>query len=134
MIDLNFLDHVAIRAVDMEKSAKWYENTLGLKRYTFKEWGAFPIFLMSGKCGVAIFPADASSPSIGKEYKGAKIDHFAFNVDRKNFDKAKNRYEDLGLEYNIQHHVFFDSIYTLDPDGHTVELTTIMVKEDDFYK
>ncbi len=134
MINLRFLDHVAIRAVDMEKSAKWYEETLGLKRYTFKEWGAFPIFLMSGKCGVAIFPADASLPAIGKEYKGAKIDHFAFNVDRENFEKAKERYDELRLDYEVQDHLFFHSIYTKDPDGHTVELTTIMVDESGFYK
>jgi len=134
MIDLRFLDHVAIRAADMEKSANWYAETLGLKRYTFEEWGSFPIFMMAGKCGVAIFPADVSLAAIGKEYKGAKIDHFAFNVDRENFEKAKSRYEQLGLEFDIQDHVFFDSIYTKDPDGHTVELTTIKVREEGFYK
>lgn len=134
MINLQFLDHVAIRAADLEKSAAWYEKVLGLKRYTFKEWGAFPIFMLSGKCGVAIFPADTSLPAITKEYKGAKIDHFAFNVDHENFENAKIKYDELELEYNIQDHTFFKSIYTKDPDGHTVELTTIIVKEEDFYQ
>lgn len=31
MIKLNYLDHVAIHVVDMEKSAAWYEEVLGLK-------------------------------------------------------------------------------------------------------
>ena len=71
---------------------------------------------------------------VKKEYKGAKIDHFAFNVDRESFDEAKKKYDALGLDYYIEDHVFFHSIYTKDPDGHTVELTTIVVDEENFYK
>ena len=44
------------------------------------------------------------------------------------------RYTELNVDVDIQHHYYFDSIYTKDPDGHTVELTTIQVKEQDFYK
>lgn len=133
MIKLNYLDHVAIYVVDMEKSAAWYEKVLGLKKYKLKEWGEFPIFMLSGKCGVAIFPADASLPAIGMAYKGPKIDHFAFNVDRMEFEKARLHYEKLELKYVFQDHHYFHSIYTKDPDGHTVELTTLVVDEEEFY-
>ena len=54
-INLEFLDHVAIYVADMEASAKWYENVLGLKRYQLPEWGEYPIFLLSGKTGIALF-------------------------------------------------------------------------------
>ena len=47
--EIAFLDHVAIRVKDMEVSAGWYESVLGLNRYQLPEWGAFPIFLLSGK-------------------------------------------------------------------------------------
>ena len=134
MIKLNFLDHVAIHVADMEESATWYENVLGLKRFTSEKWGPFPIFMLSGKCGVAIFPADHSLPAIGKSYKGAKIDHFAFNVDNDEFEKAKLHYKKLGVEYILQDHYYFHSIYAKDPDGHTVELTTLLVEENKFYK
>ena len=134
MLKLNHLDHVAIRAADLERSAKWYEQVLGLQRHTFEEWGPFPIFMVSGNFGVAIFPADVSLPPIGRAYGGVKIDHFAFNVNAENFAKAKKRYEELGLLYVIQDHVFFHSIYTQDPDGHTVELTTLVVPESPFEK
>jgi catechol 2,3-dioxygenase-like lactoylglutathione lyase family enzyme len=134
MIQLNFIDHVAIRVADMERSARWYESVLGLKRYTFDEWGPFPIFMLSGKCGVAIFPAGAALPVIKKARHGFKIDHFAFNVDRENFQKAKKHYEELNLEFHLQDHVFFHSLYTRDPDGHTVELTTLVVDETKFYQ
>lgn len=133
-IEINFLDHVAIRVADMEVSAAWYEKVLGLKQYKLPEWGAFPIFLLSGKSGIALFPANTTDTPLDPTSRNVKIDHFAFNVTNENFEKAKKRYAALNLEFNIQDHHYFDSIYTKDPDGHTVELTTIKVNEREFYK
>ena len=125
---------MAIRVADLEASAIWYENVLGLKRYQLPEWGDFPIFLLSGKSGIALFPANVNDTPIDSTSRNVKIDHFAFNVTRENFEKAKKRYTELNLEFNIQDHLYFDSIYTNDLDGHTVELTTIKVNEKDFYQ
>ena len=133
-IEIGFLDHVAIRVADMEASALWYEKVLGLKRYQLPEWGDFPIFLLSGKSGIALFPANTTDTKLEATSKNVKIDHFAFNVTRENFEKAKKRYTELNLDFDIKDHHYFDSIYTKDPDGHTVELTTIKVNEQDFYK
>lgn len=131
---LNFLDHVAIRVADLEVSAKWYEQVLGLTRYQLPEWGPFPIFLLSGKTGVALFPARMEDPTLEASSKNVKIDHFAFNLSQENFVKARQHYEELGLEYHFQDHFYFLSLYTQDPDGHTVELTTLLGKEEEFYK
>ena len=133
-IEIEFLDHVALRVVDIEASANWYEKVLGLKPYQLPEWGTYPIFLLSKKSGIALFPANANDPSLDATSKNVKIDHFAFNVTKENFEKAKQRYAELNLDFDIQGHHYFDSIYTKDPDGHTVELTTIKVREQDFYK
>lgn len=133
-IEIEFLDHVAIRVTDMKASAIWYEKVLGLKRYQLPEWGDFPIFLLSGKSGIALFPAITSDTKQEATSKNVKIDHFAFNVTRENFEKAKKKYTQLNLEFKIRDHHYFDSIYTEDPDGHTVELTTIKVNEREFYK
>ena len=52
---------------------------------------------------------------------------------RGKMEEAKKRYSELGLDFSEQDHHYFDSIYTQDPDGHTVELTTIKVDENEFY-
>lgn len=132
-IAIEFLDHVAIRVKDLNVSAEWYQNVLGLKKYQLPEWGEFPIFLLSGKSGIALFPAELADVQLELNSRNVKIDHFAFNVTNENFEKAKKKYTELNLEFNIQDHYYFHSIYTKDPDGHTVELTTIVVDENKFY-
>lgn len=133
-IAIEFLDHVAIRVQDLNVSVEWYQKVLGLKKHQLPEWGDFPIFLLSGKAGIALFPARLTDSKLDLKSKNVKIDHFAFNVTNENFEKAKKRYTDLNLEFNIQDHYYFHSIYTKDPDGHTVELTTIVVDENKFYQ
>ena len=132
-LEINFLDHVAIRVIDLEVSAAWYEKVLGLKRHQPAEWGEYPIFMLSYKSGIALFPAEKNDKQINSTSNNVKIDHFAFNVNKENFEKAKKRYKTLNLEFNIQDHHYFHSIYTKDPDGHIVELTTLAVDESEFY-
>ncbi|MFT5166789.1 MAG: catechol 2,3-dioxygenase-like lactoylglutathione lyase family enzyme [Saprospiraceae bacterium] len=132
--EIECLDHVAIRVADLEVAANWYEKVLGLKRYQVEEWGDFPVFLLAGKTGIALFPANLDHTKLPSDSKNIKIDHFAFNVTLENFEKARAYYEALGLKYHFQDHHYFHSIYTKDPDGHTVELTTIVVAEKIFYR
>ena len=121
------LDHVAIRIKDMNQSAKWYEDVLGLQRCETPEWGDFPIFLWANETGIALFPADISHPQIDSKSRNVKIDHFAFRVTKVNFGLAIKKYQELDLNYSFQDHHYFQSIYTKDSDGHTVELTTLVI-------
>lgn len=133
-IHINFLDHVAIRAKDIEKSAKWYERVLGMKRTNTPRWNNYPLFMTTGKAGIAIFPANATDPMYEKDSKNVRIDHFAFNVDKENFMYAQEHYKQLGIKYDFSDHGYSKSIYTCDPDGHKVEITTLIVSEEEFYK
>lgn len=133
-LEISFLDHVAIRVIDLDVSAAWYEKVLGLKRHQPAEWGDYPIFMLSNKSGIALFPANENDKQVDLTSKNVKIDHFAFNVNKENFEKAKKRFTALNLEFNIQDHHYFHSIYTKDPDGHVVELTTLVVDENEFYR
>jgi len=132
-IQLNFLDHVAIRVKDLEASAAWYENLFGLTRYQVPEWGDFPILLFTGKTGIALFPARTEDPVLDPDSRNIKIDHFAFNVSKESFEAAKKAYESEGIEYHFMDHHTFHSLYIRDPDGHILELTTLVVPEVDFY-
>jgi len=130
---IQFLDHVAIRVKDLEASANWYKTVFGFTRNQFDEWGPFPIFMLAGKTGIALFPANEKDPKIDNRSNNIKIDHFAFNVTNENFQLAKEKFRQLKIAFEQQNHHFFESIYVNDPDGHCVELTTLIVSEDDFY-
>lgn len=131
--EIDFLDHVAIRVKDVKASAEWYEKVLGLRPYQVPEWGVFPVFMLANKTGIALFPAKTDDVKLDAASKNVRIDHFAFHVSPKNFEKAKKRYEALGISYEFQDHVHFHSIYARDPDGHVVELTTLVGDEGSFY-
>ncbi|MDX1314965.1 MAG: VOC family protein, partial [Eudoraea sp.] len=60
--------------------------------------------------------------------------HFAFQLSVADFEKAKVWFSELGIPYDIQDHKYFISLYLKDPDDHTVELTTLVVKPEDFYR
>ena len=132
--NINFLDHVAIRVKDMSISIDWYHRVLGLKKYQLEKWGEFPVFMLSGKSGIAIFPANLENEKLNLESRHVKIDHYAFNVSNEDFKKAQNHFNSLGESFQFQDHHYFHSIYLKDPDNHTVELTTLIVDEDNFYK
>ena len=133
MFKIDFLDHVAIRVRDMEASVNWYERVLGLKTYRLKEWDPFPIFLMAGQTGIALFPAHLDDASIPMKSLNVKIDHFAFRVDNDNFKKAQKHLQAEGIVFELKDHTYYHSLYMTDPDGHTVELTTLVVDESDFF-
>lgn len=122
MFNISNLDHVAIRVKDLNESAGWYAKVLGLKKVQLKEWGEYPIFMLAGTTGVALFPANGDERETVENY--IFIDHFAFYVDSENFEKAKQHLKNLKIEYEIQDHYYFESIYFNDPNGHQVELTT----------
>jgi catechol 2,3-dioxygenase-like lactoylglutathione lyase family enzyme len=128
---IDFLDHVAIRVKNLEKSARWYTDVLGLKRYELPEWGPFPIFLLAGQTGLALFPesTDAAHPEATRVLSA---DHFAFRVNKTEYEKAKAYYLDQNIPFKEQNHHYFYSIYLSDPDGYKVELTTLVGKESLF--
>jgi catechol 2,3-dioxygenase-like lactoylglutathione lyase family enzyme len=131
--NINFLDHVAIRVKDMEVSIAWYSKVLGLKKYQLEAWGEFPIFMLAGKSGVALFPANLAHEKINTTSRNVKIDHFAFNVSNDDFKKAQEHFNTLEESFEFKDHHYYHSIYLKDPDNHTVEITTLMVDADEFY-
>ena len=131
--DINFQDHVAIRVKDMAISIEWYSRIMGLKKYQLEKWGDYPIFMLAGQSGIAIFPAHLGDKTFSKFSRNVKIDHFAFNVSNEDFKKAQAYFKSINESYEFQDHHYFYSIYLKDPDNHTVELTTLMVDKEALY-
>jgi catechol 2,3-dioxygenase-like lactoylglutathione lyase family enzyme len=117
---VNFLDHIAIRVSDPEVSVQWYENTLKLHRFDDEDRWGYPIMMQASKTGVALFPARSEDDL---QYVTSRI-HIAFNVDKDSFSSFLLSFQQEGIEFKLEDHHFFRSVYIQDPDGYTVELTT----------
>lgn len=118
------LDHVAIGVSDVERSQRFYEDTLGLER-THRDW-EFPIVMAAMGTGIAIFPKELhpSSTPDDVEPPAVRILHIAFRVDGAGFEEARRTLGESGVETRFADHGISHSLYLHDPDGHRVELTT----------
>lgn len=128
------IDHVAIMASNPEESIKWYTEVIGLNEIRAQAWGDFPVFMVSGETGVAIFPAAKKTPFSAEKSYLTGIDHFAFRLDNENFLLAKKTFKTSNIPFQFKDHTYFHSMYLKDPDNHTVELTTLLVDPKHFYK
>ena len=121
MLKLDELDHIAITVQDVESSATWYQDVLGLERRHEDSWGDYPVFVCAGASGLALFPKDAT---VEQPATGHNMRHFAFRANRVNFEKARKELQERGIEFEFQDHKIAHSIYFRDPDGYKVEITT----------
>lgn len=118
------LDHIAITVRDVGRARDWYCDVLGLE-HRFKDiWGDVPTFVCAGDTGIALFPASVNEPKPRPERDTLAMRHFAFRVDRANFERAQIELNARGIAFEFQDHTIAHSIYFNDPDGHQLELTT----------
>jgi catechol 2,3-dioxygenase-like lactoylglutathione lyase family enzyme len=109
------VDHVGIAVSDLARSARWYRDVLGLERVD--GWGDYPVILVRGGSGVALFrAADAATGDAS-----VRILHVAFRV--ADLDDAARRLAERGISFEREeHHGVARSLYLRDPDGHEIEL------------
>ena len=118
------LDHVAIAVADVERSQRFYAETLGLER-VHEAW-EMPIVMAAEGTGVAIFAKELhpSSTPDDLEAPALRILHIAFRLDRAGFEAARRTFEETGVQARFSDHGISHSLYLHDPDGHQIELTT----------
>ena len=125
MFTLAGLDHVALSVADVERSAQWYIDVLGLERQHAGMWNGIPVFVGKGNAAVALFPLRANERSTSSSGHGrARMLHFALRADRKNFLAAQEELKRREIKFEFQDHKISHSIYFRDPDNHEIEITT----------
>ncbi len=119
MPKLEFLDHIAIRVKDPEASAQWYEKVLGLFRVQPKEWSPYPIMMLAGESGIALFSNNGSpmSDDVLSSF------HFAFRVPSGELEALKRQLSENEVPFTQEDHTYFLSVYFNDPDGYRLEAT-----------
>lgn len=70
--------------------------------------------LAENDTGLALFPSPKGN---------AKIPHFAFRVDKKEFFEFQNHLNKMVIPFTLQDHVVDHSIYFRDPDDYLIEIT-----------
>lgn len=118
------VDHIALTVRDAARSRDWYCEVLGLERRYEDVWGDVPTFVCAGDTGLALFPPSVREPSGKPGEDVLAMRHFAFRVDRANFETAQRELNERSIAFEFQDHTISHSIYFADPDGHRVELTT----------
>src|SRR5215475_11540369 len=104
MITLEGIDHVALTVRDVEESAKWYQDVLGLDRLHQEVWGSFPAVVGKGNTGLALFPCTASDPKPAPDRNTLAMRHVAFRTDRKGFEAAQSELRSRDIAFVHQDH------------------------------
>jgi catechol 2,3-dioxygenase-like lactoylglutathione lyase family enzyme len=124
MFAVKHIDHVALTVRDVERSIAWYRDVLGLERRHKEVWGDYPVMMFAGDTGLALFQASGPVADAPDQRSSAIMRHLAFQVDRSNFEKAKEDLRARNIDFVFQDHSISQSIYFRDPDGYELELTT----------
>jgi catechol 2,3-dioxygenase-like lactoylglutathione lyase family enzyme len=125
------LHHVTVVCSDVERSAAFYRDVLGLRlvKQTSSEDdpGARHLFFgdWEGRAGTLVTCLEYPQMEEGKVGRGA-THHFAFAVESEEELQAWRGYlESRGVPTtDVLDRTYFKSLYLRDPDGHIVELAT----------
>ena len=119
---LTRIDHVALNVTDAKVSAQWYHDRYG---FTVLHAWADPTILMIGKGDIRIGLFEMQKPVPVPDPNGHRIvQHFAFAVDADQFQNVVDAYAKDGLNYYVEDTGVAWSVWTDDPDGFHIEVTS----------
>lgn len=122
IMEISALDHVVLIVSDVERSVRWYRETLGLPFENLDEWRA-------GTRPFASLRVNATTiiDLIAGESDGANVDHLALVTDRHGFERFVEEHAELiemGPSDLSGARGQGDGVYLRDIDGHRIELRT----------
>ncbi len=124
MVKVTGLDHLVLTVADVERSAAWYEEKLGLELIRMDEWRRgevpFPSLRLDATTIIDLFQGERT---------GENLNHFAVVLEDTDLAAvaASGEFELLGDQapagrWGAQGEGL--AVYVADPDGNTVELRT----------
>jgi YD repeat-containing protein len=112
------INHVSVQAVDLEESARFYEDVFGMERIPTAHFRSPVLWLKLGEQQLHLFTHDAEAP---------RFHHFAVDVD--DFEATYRRVKELGLLDSEthgaalrEHPAGWVQMYIRDPAGNLVEI------------
>jgi catechol 2,3-dioxygenase-like lactoylglutathione lyase family enzyme len=113
------IDHVEVFVREIEASARWYGQVLGLKEIC--RWEPEPVMIGVGETKLALFRAEGGAK---RQTEGLRWHRVAWHTDAAGFAAAQQHLTALGIPYEgPRNHRTAQSIYFQDPDGHPLEIT-----------
>lgn len=120
-VNLEQIDHIALRCASPQVTKDWYVNTLGFVHVFPDQWSGRPIFLRLGTTFIALFPRKEQAASPAEVH----VSHFAFRAATyADFRQAQADLKAKGIPFEFADHEISHSIYFYDPDGFALEITT----------
>jgi glyoxylase I family protein len=117
--------HVQLVVRDVERSAQWYELTLGLERFASGELASGPYAALRHREARLVVGLQTATSEQAATIATTGIDHLAFAVaDLATLDAHRQALLDAGLEVGpIFDEAVSHNVRLRDPDGLTIELS-----------
>lgn len=120
-VNLEQIDHVALRCASLEVTQAWYVSTLGFEHVHPGHGGGVPVILRLGTTFLTLFPEKANEPPA----RNGQAWHMALRAATyADFENAQAELQERGIAFQFQDHEISHSIYFFDPDGYLLEITT----------
>ena len=124
-MEVDTIDHVNVETDDVDRSAKFYREVIGLKEGPRPDFDRPGFWMYAGDKPVVHIIKTAQNNKMLTGSKDASISHFALQI--KNLKNARDHLDSLGIEYNILQvpGTEIGQLFLEDPEGVLIELINL---------
>lgn len=120
-MNLEQIDHLALRCASPEATKDWYVSTLGFEHVYPSHGSGVPVFIQLGPTFLTLFPQKENEPPA----KNGQAWHLALRAATyADFQSAQAELEAKRVSFQFRDHEISHSVYFSDPDGFLLEITT----------